>query len=445
MITKAFIKRYNTLVPRYTSYPPASTWKKCDSTAYIQALPAIASPISLYIHIPFCPAICLYCGCSSIPLHNKEQIKKYIQTLCQEVTLIQTLIGKTSIHQIHLGGGSPSLLSKSALEQIFSSIKSHFHIEENAEISIEIDPRNVYQTKKLETFKNIGFNRISLGIQDLNDTVQTAIGRYQSEKVSKAVFLQAKRLGFSSINVDLIYGLPCQTAITFTSTIKKIAALHPDRIALFSFAYLPEIKPHQRKIQKDLLPTPEEKFHLYHDAKNNLLSYGYKTIGIDHFAAPSDPLFTHLKNKTLRRTFQGYTSVPSTTLIGLGITSITSLEADYFQNTKDLNTYYKMIANKTPATSRGITLSHDDMTRRWVIEQILCFGSIDKNRFNQRWGLCFDRYFEKELALLTPLIEDGLVEISTASIHATKLGSFFLRNIASCFDTYTHTICSRAI
>jgi len=437
------LKKYNIPIPRYTSYPPASSWGKLDHQHYLHALSSIQSPISLYIHIPFCFSRCLYCGCSSISFQSKEESARYIDALCRELELIQKEIGRAPIKEIHFGGGSPSLLSTSTFEQIFSAIKALFCLEESAEISIEVDPRNVYNTKKLEEFKKLGFNRLSLGIQDLDSSVQKEIGRFQPANVSKGVFLQARELGFSHINIDLVYGLPRQTLENFITTIEEISAWQPERIALFSFAYLPEIKPNQRSIPQNLLPSPEEKFAIYQQSREHLLKKGYAAIGIDHFALTSDSLSHALKNKTLRRGFQGYTPGQTGPLIGLGITSISSLETAYFQNTKDLSSYLSSIENNALPTSRGSILSDDDLIRRWVIEQILCFGSIDKSEFKTKWDHSFDEYFAN--VDLDSFIQDDLLKETQTTLCATDKGSLLLRNIASCFDPYTHTICSGAI
>jgi oxygen-independent coproporphyrinogen-3 oxidase len=408
-----------------------------------------SSPLSLYLHIPFCKTICLYCGCSTIPNHIFELEEQYVNALLQEIVLLKTTIGHARVNQIHFGGGTPTKLHPSLLKSLIYALGEAFSIDADAEIAIEVDPRTVNgdSSTTLHILKALGFNRISLGIQDLNQKVQEAIGRRQSEEVSTAVYRTCQQIGFKSINIDLVYGLPCQTVTSFQETITHIIALHPNRIAMFSFAYLPELKPHQKAIPPSLLPSPEEKFQIYCNARESLIHNDYTAIGLDHFAVPEDPLSRSLSQGSLRRTFQGYTVLEGHEVIGLGMTAISDLGDAFFQHAKTLPEYFKAINCGKFPTMRGVQLTLDDHHRRFVIEQLMCQGKIQKKGFEKLTGESFDVYFHTSLARLEPLIHDGLVSSSTTSIEATPLGQLFLRNIASCFDAYRteSTLSSRAI
>jgi oxygen-independent coproporphyrinogen III oxidase len=447
----SLIQKYNCPVPRYTSYPPAPAWTSMGEEPFCKALSSRSSspPLSLYLHIPFCHSTCLYCGCSTVANRRPEVEEEYVNTLLKEISLIQSSIGNAHVNQIHFGGGTPSKLHPYLIERLVGSIKESFSIDPYAEMAIEIDPRTVIgnNTPILATLKKLGFNRISLGIQDFNPAVQDAIGRRQSEEVSTAVYQLCRKTGFDSINFDLVYGLPCQTIESFERTIDRIIALRPNRIAIFSFAYLPELKPLQKSIPPSLLPSTEEKFQIFRHAREHLLTNGYTAIGLDHFAVPEDPLSISLSNGSLRRTFQGYTVLEGHEVIGLGMTAISDLGTAFFQHAKTLAEYSESIQQGKLPTKRGVILVQDDCMRRFVIEQLMCQGVIRKKDFENRWGLQFDSYFESSLAKLHPLISDGLAKVSDTTISATPLGQLFLRNIASCFDAYlcNSTFSSRAI
>ena len=445
------IDRYNVPVPRYTSYPPAPAWGPMGEEGFRKALAARdhSAPLSLYLHIPFCSAICHYCGCSTIANNNAALEEQYVDALCAEIALLRSVIGPAHVNQIHLGGGSPTKLSASQLSRLMSALRSAFSIEAKAEIAIEIDPRTVYGSRAatLQTLKTLGFNRISLGIQDLNPTVQQAIGRGQSAEVSTSVYRHCQQLGFESINFDLIYGLPCQTVSSFSETINRVIDLHPTRIAMFSFAYLPELKANQKALSKALLPSPDEKFQMYCTAREILVKGGYMAIGLDHFAVPADTLCQSVATGSLHRTFQGYTVLEGHEVIGLGMTGISDLGTAFFQHAKTLPEYLDAIDRGAFPTARGILLTPDDLWRRFVIEQLMCLGKIQKNDFEKLSGESFDAYFHLNLHRLQPLIADGLVTATSTCLEATPQGQLFLRSIASCFDAYLEksTFSSRAI
>lgn len=451
MINTALIERYNIPVPRYTSYPPATLWEPMDGEAFRRTLSQRdpLAPLSLYLHIPFCSSLCLYCGCSTIPNTDRKVEERYVKALLQEISLLRNTIGQARVNQIHFGGGTPTKLRASDLTALLATLRKSFSLDPHAEIAFEVDPRSVDGENKeiLHTLKELGVNRLSLGIQDFNWTVQNAIGRRQKEEVSTQVFFTCQDLGFESINFDLVYGLPCQTTFSFQKTIDQVVALRPHRIALFSFAYLPELKPHQKAISPTSLPSPEEKFRIYLTARTRLIESGYRAIGLDHFALPDDPLSISLENGHLRRTFQGYTVLEGNEVIGLGMTGISDLQIGFFQHAKILPEYEAYLKKGEFPTAKGLFLSTDDLLRRFVIEKIMCLGKIEKTDVDNRYKVSFDDYFHEAKERLQPLIDDGLVIDTPLSLLVTPQGQLFLRNVASCFDAHLSktTLASRAI
>ena len=414
-------------------------------TALLQRSPS--EPLSLYIHIPFCQAICSYCGCLSIPNRQPEVEETYVQALLREIGLITALTGRARVNQLHFGGGTPTKITLAQLTTLLSALKKAFAFDDDAEISMEIDPRTVADThaSMLDGLKALGVGRVSLGIQDLNEEVQHAIGRRQSEQVSRDVMEHCRSLQFSGVNFDLIYGLPCQTIESFQATIDKVVKLRPDRIAIFSFAFLPQIRANQRSISPEFLPSPSDKFQMFVNAREQLTRQGYIAIGLDHFALPEDPLSQSLKSGTLHRNFQGYTDHEGDEIIALGMTSISALKAGYFQNAKTLPDYLTAITAGRLSTCRGAYITPDDGKRRYVIEQIMCQGRCKKKAFEHTWSEPFDEYFHASLERLLPLVKDGLVEVNDAEIVVTNTGRLFLRPIAACFDTTLPTTASQAI
>lgn len=427
---------HNKPVPRYTSYPTAPEWDALPNSIYMEKLrEAPDSPLSIYVHIPFCHSICLYCGCSVILNRKSENEQRYVDYLVKEMGLINSIIGGRAVHQIHFGGGTPTKLSSELFSHLFEKLNKFFDINFSKEIALEVDPRTVDSTK-MRFLKNLGFNRISLGVQDTNEQVQEAVRRRQKFSNTIATYNLARDLGFESINIDLMYGLPLQTRTTFHQTISDVLTMKPDRIALFSYARVPWLKRHQLAIKEELLPSPEEKFTIYSEARNRLKQNGYLAIGMDHFALENDELSRAFRNLALKRNFQGYTTQPSDQLIGLGITSIGHIQNTYVQNTKELDVYYNMLDHKELPTCRGKVLSDDDILRRWVIHTLMCNFELDKGQFFSRYGVEFDDYFTKELVQLSKLECDGLIINSSEKITATELGQLFIRIVASTFDSY---------
>ena len=435
------IQKYDQAVPRYTSYPPATELREDFNPLEWQLAIASSnerqSPLSLYFHIPFCQSACYFCGCNVIVSNHKDIAKNYLYYLGQEINHTSSFIdSKRKVMQLHWGGGTPNYLSIEQVDFLWNKINQHFSFEDNAEISIEINPR--YVDKNYIFFlRSLGFNRISFGIQDFNPTVQQAVNRVQPEKLLFEVMDWIKEAGFESVNVDLIYGLPFQTLQTFEDTIYKTLRLEPDRIAIFNLAYVPWMKPVQKNIPQFALPKPHEKLEIWQMAIEELTDNGYVFIGMDHFAKPNDELAIAQQNHALKRNFQGYTTKPEAELYGFGLTSISMLEDTYVQNHKRLKEYYQAIDDGILPVSKGFKLSRDDILRRDVIMQIMSNFQLNKLDIESRYHIDFDTYFEEELSAMHPLIKDGLVDISSHYIEVRNLGRLLVRNVAYLFDSHT--------
>jgi oxygen-independent coproporphyrinogen-3 oxidase len=429
-------------VPRYTSYPTAPQFHAMDPQIYrshLRSLGRSGKPLSLYIHIPFCRSMCLFCGCSVILNRNPERQAHYVSLLLRELELVAAQWGRRRrLSQLHWGGGTPTSLSEGEFTLVMEALRRTFDLDADAEVAIEIDPRTVAEDegRKLAHLRKLGFNRVSFGVQDLDPAVQEAVRRRQSAAVTGMTLQQAKALGFAGINVDLIYGLPFQTAAKFCATVQQLIAWKPDRIALFSYAQVPWLKPHQKAIRPETLPTPEEKFRIYIEARNAFLQAGYMAIGMDHFALPTDALSVAFQTGSLQRNFQGYSITKAEDSVGLGVTAIGSLEGAYFQNVKTLEEYEERIERGTLPVLRGFVLSGEDQLRRWVIHELMCRFAVDKGEFLDRFGVPFDAHFAKEAGRMRQMVEEGLVRESTTRIEATPLGQLFIRLVASLFDAY---------
>jgi len=434
--------KFNKPAPRYTSYPTAPEWGGLTPETYalqLQSLGAKKAPLSLYFHIPFCKTMCLYCGCSVILNRKPENEAYYVEKLCQEIDLVTSYLGLgQKVMQIHFGGGTPTKLSISQLRKLYHKIQSSFHIDPVSEIAIEIDPRTVFedQAEKLRFLRELGFNRVSFGVQDTDQRVQEAVKRRQSLEMTVKTYDFARSLGFSGINIDLIYGLPFQTVQTFRTTVEHILEMHPDRISLFSYAKVPWLKPHQKAISDEILPSPEEKFQIYTEARNRFVQAGYLAIGMDHFATQEDDIAHAYKNKTLQRNFQGYSLRLAHNMLGFGVTSIGYANGVYVQNHKDLAAYYSAIEEKVVPVHRGKILSEEDHLRKWVIHTLMCDFELDKNVFQSLFKTDFDDHFKPVQDQLIALQQDGLIENHQDKIMVTPLGELFVRVIAMTFDAY---------
>lgn len=434
------INKYDTPAPRYTSYPPATQLSEGFTAADYQSAIAASnqrkSPLSLYFHIPFCQSSCYFCGCNTVISNNKNIAKPYLEHLVREIKHTANLIdADRKVLQVHWGGGTPNYLEPQQVQFLWQNITSHFQIDPQAEVSIEINPRYVDQ-EYIFFLRDIGFNRISFGIQDFNPQVQVAVNRIQPEEMLFNVMSWIKAAEFDSVNVDLIYGLPHQSLQTFRETVKKTVALDPDRIVVFNFAYVPWLKPAQKNIPVEALPEPQEKLEILKMTIEELTNSQYVFIGMDHFAKPNDELAIAQRNRTLQRNFQGYTTHAGTELLGFGATSISMLHDAYVQNHKQLKEYYKAVASNTLPVSKGIKLTSDDILRRDVIMCIMSNFYLHKPEIEEKYHINFDEYFGQELDALKPLEADGLVSLSSKYIQVTEIGRLLVRNVAVVFDTY---------
>ena len=434
------LTRLNASVPRYTSYPTAPQFYEVDEALYrkkIASFEASAKPLSIYIHIPFCKTMCLFCGCSVVLNRKPETQKAYLQLLLQEIASLP-FTRKREVLQLHLGGGTPTSLTEEELSELMDALHSRFFFPPQAEISIEIDPRTVYGDagKKLKKLRALGFNRVSFGVQDLDPLVQEAVKRRQSEEMTVTTYHLARECGFSGINLDLMYGLPHQTRERFAKTAAKIVALKPDRISFFSYAKVPWLKAHQKAIPDAWLPTDMEKFAIYTEARECFINGGYEAIGMDHFALLSDPLTLAYREKKLMRNFQGYSVSLAKDMIGLGVTAIGFLENAYFQNKKTIAEYGDAILRGELPVDRGYILHEEDQIRYWVIQKMMCHFCVDKQEFAATFQIPFDVYFVKQRKEIDRLIQEGLVEETAAILLATSTGRLFVRLIAAVFDAY---------
>ncbi|MEA5581155.1 oxygen-independent coproporphyrinogen III oxidase [Nodularia harveyana UHCC-0300] len=437
------IKKYDTPTPRYTSYPPATELNTEFTTGDFHAAIAASnyrkSPLSLYFHIPFCESACYFCGCNTVISRNKNIAKPYIEHLVREIKNMARLIDQDrKVLQVHWGGGTPNYLNQDQVKFLWEQIRENFNIDPEAEISIEINPSYIDQ-EYIFFLREVGFNRISFGIQDFNPQVQLAVNRIQPEKLLFDTMSWIRAAKFESVNVDLIYGLPYQTLETFQETIHKTIKLDPNRIGVFNFAYVPWMKPTQKNIPEAALPEPQEKLKILKMTIEEMTSNQYLFIGMDHFAKNNDELAIAQQNHTLQRNFQGYTTHAGTELLGFGATSISMLHNAYIQNHKKLKDYYQAISADIIPLSKGIKLNQDDIIRRDVIMSIMSHFHLNKQNISEQYQINFDEYFADELAALAQLQTDGLVNISNNHIQITDIGRLLVRNIAVKFDSYHQT------
>jgi len=438
-LDQEFLAKYNRPGPRYTSYPTAPVWTDSFGpndleTAYEEAERARTS-VSLYLHIPFCESLCLFCACNVIIQKDKRVATPYLNVLKQEMQRVSRGISRDRhVIQFHWGGGTPTYLTPEQIENLFAFARDHFSFALDAEIGIEIDPR-VTSREHLEALRKLGFNRLSMGIQDFHPEVQKAINRIQPFESTRDLLLAARDLGFPSINVDLIYGLPYQTPERFAHTVDEIVALAPDRIALFSYAHVPWLKKQQGAFATHL-PGDMTKFEIFKTGLLKFVEAGYRYIGMDHFAKPGDELAISQQNRTLHRNFQGYTTKAGADLYGMGVSAISGFQNAYAQNHRELGAWEKAIAERGMATMRGYRLSNDDRTRRAVISRLLCHTVIVKDEIAREFDVNFDHYFAAELSRLETPRQDGLVLLEPGEIRATWLGRIFIRNLAMIFDPY---------
>ncbi len=438
-VSEDFLAKYNRPGPRYTSYPTAPVWDdkfhQADLEEFLRSAESAATPVSLYMHLPFCESLCLFCACNVVIQKDKKAAIPYLESLKAEINHVSGFVSpQREVVQFHWGGGTPTYLSPAQLQDLFGYTRERFSFAANAEIGIEVDPR-VTTHEHLATLRKLGFNRLSMGIQDFTPEVQKTIHRVQPFELTRDLIVEARRLGFDSVNVDLIYGLPYQTAASFAESIDKVLELNPDRIAMFSYAHVPWLRKQQGAFQGHL-PEGMEKFHIFKIGVGKFTDAGYLYIGMDHFARPGDELAIAQSNRTLHRNFQGYTTKAGADLYGMGVSAISSIGEAYAQNDRALTTYQSAIAERGLATMRGYHLNSDDLLRREVITKLLCHTVVRKREIENTFQIRFDEYFASELGELRAMRDDGLVLLSDDEIRVTTLGRIFIRNLAMPFDRY---------
>mgnify|MGYP000474692512 CR=1 FL=1 len=431
------LNKYNTSGPRYTSYPTALEFHEdFNHSDFVHAVETSPNrDLSLYVHIPFCHTLCYYCGCNKVITRHRDKADTYLEYLAQEIALQAPAFQDYTVRQLHWGGGTPSFLTHEQITKLVSLLKEKFNFADHVEMSIEIDPREI-EMNLAEHLYSLGFNRLSLGVQDLDHKVQEAINRVQSTEFIGDFIKHAKLVGFQSINIDLIYGLPHQTTDTFTYTLDKAHEWDVDRISLFSYAHLPSRFAAQRKLRDEWLPSVSEKFALMKLAIEKLCGFGYDFIGMDHFAKPKDELSVAQKDGILHRNFQGYTTKGDCDLLGLGVSSISNIGNAFGQNIKDLKSYYQAIDEHQHALERGVTLNQDDVIRGEVIRELMCNLYLNKQVINDKFSIDFDSYFADDIPLLDTFIEDGLVENNANEIKVNQKARLLIRIICMSFDAY---------
>lgn len=441
----ALIRRYDKAGPRYTSYPTAVAFgafseDEYKAHAYLSNEDPIPLPLSLYFHVPFCDTVCFYCACNKIATKDRTKAATYLQYLFREIEMQAKLYDRDrTVEQLHWGGGTPTFLSHEQMRALMEKIREHFslHITDEGDYSIEIDPRSVTPAT-IGVLRDIGFNRFSLGVQDVDERVQIAVNRIQPIAQTVSIIEACRAYEAKSISVDLIYGLPFQTVDSFRQTLDTIIGMSPDRISVFNYAHMPTLFKPQRRINEADLPSPETKLQIMQLAVEHLMAAGYEYIGMDHFAKPDDELAIAQRQGTLHRNFQGYTTHADCDLVGMGVSSISSVAESYSQNAKTLDAYYAALdAGRLPVV-KGLTLDDDDVLRRYIIQQLACHFTLNFSQVEQLFSLTFVEYFSRELALLQPMASDNLLQWTATGIDVTPRGRFLIRNICMVFDASLH-------
>jgi oxygen-independent coproporphyrinogen-3 oxidase len=443
-LTPELLTRFDVPGPRYTSYPTADRFVEAFSQLDLhqalelrsQGLSQKIRPLSIYVHIPFCESLCYYCACNKIITKHHEKAEPYLRYLAKEVELYTNAIGMgQSVSQLHLGGGTPTFLSDDELRELMSVLKRSFSFVAGGEYSVEVDPRTVNE-QRLALLLELGFNRLSFGVQDFDPEVQNAVHRIQPAAQVFGLVESARKMGFESVNVDLIYGLPKQTPESFDRTLKQVNELRPDRIALYAYAHLPERFKPQRRILAAELPVASSKIAMLSQSMDALMAAGYVYVGMDHFALPDDALAVAKRQGRLHRNFQGYSTQPDCDLIGLGVSAIGRMGGTYSQNAKTMEEYVDMLDHGQMPIVKGLALSRDDLIRRAWIMAIMCQGHVQYDAFNEGWLIDAKKYFAPELSQLESLQDQGLVELSDSGLKVTPMGWYFVRGVAMVFDKY---------
>ncbi|MDK2123347.1 oxygen-independent coproporphyrinogen III oxidase [Parachitinimonas caeni] len=439
---RELIRRYDGKGPRYTSYPTADRFIEAyTAETYAnwvgkRQLGAVSHTLSLYVHLPFCNTVCYYCACNKVITANRNHADKYLDYLEREIAMQRALIeGPAKVDQLHFGGGTPTFLSDAQLERLMTTIRHHFDLQPNGEFSIEIDPRKVAPAT-IALLARLGFNRMSVGVQDVNPQVQQAVNRVQSIDDTIGAIKGARSHGFKSVSIDLIYGLPLQTPASMHETIRTVIDMDPDRIALYSYAHLPKLFKPQRQIDEQQLPSAASKLDILQQSVEQLLAAGYLYIGMDHFAKPGDELAVALRQGRLHRNFQGYSTHADCDMLGLGVSAIGKVGPTYSQNQRSLDDYYDMIDRGELPIMRGMVLSADDLVRRAVIQALMCQFELSFEPIETAYLIEFDSYFASELQRLQALAEDGLIQFEPGRLVVTPKGRFLVRVIAMVFDKY---------
>ncbi len=434
---QAILDKYNYSGPRYTSYPTALEFHEAFTIAdYDMACTEYPErPLSLYIHIPFCHKLCYYCGCNKVITRHAHKADEYLDVLEQEILTRASLLQGRKVTQLHFGGGTPTFLTKAQISRLMNILRAEFSFEAESEISIEVDPREI-ELDMLDHLREEGFNRLSIGVQDFNKEVQKLVNREQDEEFIFAMVERAKKLGFRSTNLDLIYGLPKQTQARFAETLAQVLEMQPGRLSIFNYAHMPQLFAAQRKIKDEDLPQAEEKMAILQDTIATLTNAGYQFIGMDHFAQPDDELAVAQRKGILHRNFQGYTTQGECDLVGFGVSAISMIGDAYAQNQKELKKYYAQVNEQRHALWKGVALDGDDLLRREVIKQLICNFKLDKVSVETEFDVEFNHYFKEDLELLQTFINDELVEVDDKEIRVTLRGRLLIRNICMCFDKY---------
>lgn len=436
------IRRLDRNGPRYTSYPTADRFAATFNAESYQNWVAkrdTTKPLSLYIHIPFCNTLCFYCACNKIITKDRSKSARYVQYLVKEMEMQAALMpGERRLEQLHWGGGTPTFLSDDEMRTVMDATNKHFTLVKDGEYSIEIDPRKV-SDETIALLGSLGFNRISIGVQDFDPQVQQAVNRIQSEEETLRVIRAARANGFKSVSLDLIYGLPKQTLASVRATLEKVIAADPDRLSIYNYAHMPTIFMPQRRIHEADLPAPQTKLDILKLAVNMLADAGYVYIGMDHFAKPDDELAVAQRQGRLHRNFQGYSTHADCDLVALGVSAIGKVGPTYSQNFREDEEYYAALDRNVLPVMRGIELDADDLVRREIIQALMCHFAIAKDAFNSQFGIAFDSYFATELGELAEYVREGLLAMSPQKIVVTPKGRMLIRNICMVFDKYLRT------
>lgn len=441
-VPRELLKKYAKEGPRYTSYPTAPIWRNDFSTHEAVSIykknniEKASAPLALYFHLPFCRSLCWYCGCNIKIARNREVLEPYLHALEAEINGVsQFIASQRQVSQMHWGGGTPTYLSPEQIVQLTQKIKAAFQFSEDAELSIEVDPR-VTTSAHVDALKSSSFNRMSMGIQDFNPKVQAAVNRYQSFEDTAKLIEYSRQQGFHSINIDLMYGLPHQSVASFEQTLQQVHQLNPDRIALFHYAHVPWLKPAQKLLNAELLPCSEVKLDIFELAIQNFLTHDYHYIGMDHFAKKSDPLTLAQNAQSLRRNFMGYTTQSGVDLYGLGVSSISEIDGHFIQNQRHIREYQQALENQSLPIARGMLLAPEDHLRKAIIEALCCNGVLDFAAISTDFQIDFHRHFARELESMQNMAKDRLLEIDPHTIKVLPRGQILIRNICMVWDAY---------